>query len=81
MFLVVLKAHLLKSEYVTGPGKKGLIYTKHMCLYYGTNLLFHVCYPKSVSFIDFIMHLCMYDDILYAIRITDKKLSHFQLSK
>ena len=38
-------------------------------------------YPKSVSFIDFLMDLCMYDDILDAVWITDKKLLHFKLSK
>ena len=67
--------------YVTGPGKTGLIYTKHMCLYHRTYLLFCVCYPQSVSFTEFLMDLCIYDDILDAIRITDKKLLHFKLSK
>ena len=66
--------------YVTGPGKTGLIYTKYTCSYYGTYLLFHVCYPKSVSFIECLMNLCIYDDILDAICIRDKKLLHFKLS-
>ena len=44
---------------VTRPGKTGLIYTKCPCLYYGTYLLFYKCYPKSVSFIDFLMNFCI----------------------
>ena len=67
--------------YVTGPGKKGLIYTKYTCLYYGTYIQFCVCYSKSVSFIEFLMDLCTYDDILDATQITDKKVLHFKLSK
>ena len=66
---------------MTGPGKTGLIYTKYTCLYYGKYLLFCICYPKSVSFIEFLMKLCIYDDIFDAIQITDKKLLHFKLSK
>ena len=69
------------TSIVTGPGKTGLIYTKHMCLYHRTYLLFCVCYPQSVSFTEFLMDLCIYDDILDAIRITDIKLLHFKLSK
>ena len=65
---------------VTGPGKTGLIYTKYTCLNYGTYLLFCVCYLKSVSFIEFLMDLCIYDDILYALWITDETLLHFKLS-
>ena len=64
--------------YVTGPGKTGLIYT---CSYYGMYLLFCICYPKSASFIEFLMDLCTFDDISHATRITDKKLLHFKLSK
>ena len=52
---------------VTGPGKTGLIYTKYTCSYYGKYLLFCICYPKSVSCIEFFMDLCTYDDILDAI--------------
>ena len=40
-----------------------------------------ICYPKSVSFIEFLMDVCIYDDILDAIWIADKKLLHFKLSK
>ena len=40
-----------------------------------------MCYPKSVSFIEFLMDLYTYDDTLDAIEITDKKLLHFKLSK
>ena len=67
--------------FVTRPEKTGLIYTKYICLYYGTYLLFCIHYPKSVSFIEFLMDLCIYDDILNTIQITDKMLLHFKLSK
>ena len=66
---------------MTGPGKTGLIYTKYTCLYYGTYLLFCMCYPKLVNFIAFLMDFCIYDDILGMIQITDKKLLHVKLSK
>ena len=48
--------------YVTGPGKTGLIYIKYTCLYYGTYLLFCMCYPKSVNCIEFLIDLSIYDD-------------------
>ena len=67
--------------YVTWPGKTGLIYTKYTCLYYGMYLLFCMCYPKSVNFIEFLMDFCIYGDILDTIQITDKKLLHVKLSK
>ena len=66
---------------VTGPGKTGLIYTKKTCSNYDTYLLFCIHYPKSVSFIKFLMDFCIYDDIVDTILITDKKLLHFKLSK
>ena len=69
------------KPYVTGPGKTGLIYTKYMCLYYGTYLQFCVCYPNSVSFIEFLMDLCICDNILDGIWIIDKTLLHFKLLK
>ena len=40
-----------------------------------------MCYPNSVSFIEFFMDFCIYDEILNTICITDKKLLHFELSK
>ena len=40
-----------------------------------------MCYPDSVSFIEFLMNFCTCDDILDTIRITNKKLLHFKLSK
>ena len=46
-----------------------------------TYLLCGMCYPKSVSFIEFLMDFCTYDDILHTIWITDRKLLHFKLSK
>ena len=63
---------VLTVVYVTGPGKTGLMYTKYTCLYYGTYLLFCICYRKSVNVIEFLSDFCIYDDILHAIRITDK---------
>ena len=57
---------------MTGPGKTGLIYTKYTCLYYGTYLLFYMCYPKSVNFIEFLMDFCIYDDILHTIQVKGK---------
>ena len=66
---------------MTGPGKTGLTYTKYTCSYNSTYLLFCICYPESVSFIELLMDLCIYDDILDAIRIADKKLLHFKFSK
>ena len=66
---------------VTESGKTGLIYTKYTCSYYDTYLLFCVCYPKSVSFIAFLMDFCIYDDIFDIILITDKKVLYFKLSK
>ena len=38
-------------------------------------------YPKSVSFIEMLMDLCICDGILDTIRIVDKKLLQFKLSK
>ena len=40
-----------------------------------------MCYPKSVSFNEFLTDFCIYDDIVDTIRITDKKLLHFKLLK
>ena len=39
-----------------------------------------MCYTQSVSFIEFLMEFCIYDDI-DTILITDKKLLHFKFSK
>ena len=74
------KQLFLVTIYVTGPGKTGLIYTKYTCSYYGTYLLFCMCYPKSFSFIECLMDFCIYDDI-YTMLITDKTLLHYKLSK
>ena len=43
-------------------------------------LLFCIWYPKSFSFIEFLIGFCIYDDIIDMIQITDKKLSHFKFS-
>ena len=39
-----------------------------------------MCFAKVFSFIEFIINICIYDDILYAIQITDKVIT-FKLSK
>ena len=49
--------------YVTVPEKTGLIYTKYTFSYYGAYLFFRVCYPNSVSFIEFLRILCLYQEI------------------
>ena len=67
--------------YVTGPGKTGLIYTKYTCLYYGTYLLFCMCYQKLINFIEFLIDSCIYYDILDTIQIIVKKLLQVKLSK
>ena len=72
---------IIGTPNVTGPGKTGLINTKYTCSYYGTYLLFCIYYPNSVSFIEFLMDVCIYDDIVDAIQITGKKLLHLKLSK
>ena len=69
------------SLFVTWPGKTGLIYIKYTCLWYGMYLLFCMCYPTSVNFIEFLMNFCIYNDILDTIQIIEKKLLHFKLSK
>ena len=38
-------------------------------------------YVTCVSFIEFLMDVCIYDSILDTIKITDKKLLHLKLSK
>ena len=62
--------------YVTRPEKTGLIYTKYTCSYYGTYLLFCMCYTKSVSFVALLMDFCIYVyNHLDAILITDKAIT------
>ena len=69
------------TEIVTGPRKIGLIYTKYICSYYGTYLQFCICYPKSVTFNEFLMDLYIYYDMLDTIQITNNELLYFTLSK
>ena len=54
---------LLFSIYVTGPEKTGLIYTKYTYSYYGAYLFFRVCYPNSISFIEILRILRLYQEI------------------
>ena len=74
---------------MTGSGKTGLIYTKYICLYYDTYLLFCLCHPQSVNFIEFLMdfhvdfYIIIYDNILDMIQIANrwKVIIHFKQSK
>ena len=50
---------------MTGPGKQVLSTQNTLaCSYYGAYFLFYMCYPESVSFIEFLMDFCIYDDLL-----------------
>ena len=40
-----------------------------------------MCYPKSVTFIKFLLDFCIYDNILGMIQITGKKLLYVKYSK
>ena len=66
---------------MTGPGKTGLMYTKYTYLYYGTYLLFCMCYPTLVNFIEFLIDFCIYDDIVDMIQVIVKELLHVKLSQ
>ena len=80
--LIVVKSCLcMYTLLVTRPEITALIYIKYTCSYCGIYLLLCMCYLQSASFIDFLMDFCLYDDILDAILITDKKLLQFKLSK
>ena len=62
------------SEFVTGPEKTGLIYAKYTCSYYGTYLVFWMCYSQSVSFIESPIDFCMHDKTCVIIQSTIKKV-------
>ena len=64
-----------------GLGKQ-VLSTQNTLVHVMAHSYLHFCiyYPESVSFIEFLMDLCIYDDILDAIWIADKKLLHFKLS-
>ena len=64
--------------YVTGPEKTGLIYTKYTYSYYGAYLFFCVCYPNSVSFIEFLRILCIYDERCVKILFCHDEILHFK---
>ena len=65
-------------KYVTGPEKTGLIYTKYTYSYYGAYLFFCVCYPHSVSFIEFLRMLCIYDELCVKILFCHDEILHFK---
>ena len=65
----------ISSITVTGPGNTGLIFicTKYLaCIMAPISSSIIMCYTKSVSFIEFLMDFCIYDDILGKIQNTDK---------
>ena len=61
-----------KNKNVAKPGNTSLIYIKYT---YGRYILFCMCYPKSVCFIEFLMNFCTYHDILDTIQIKDKNFT------
>ena len=63
IFTGIMNAERLGMIFVTGPEKTGLIYTKYTYSYYGAYLFFCVCYANSVSFIEFLRILCLYQEI------------------
>ena len=63
---------------MTGPEKTGLIYTKYTYSYYGAYLFFCVCYPNSVSFIEFLRILCIYDELCVKILFCQDEILHFK---
>ena len=70
------------AKFVTRSEKTGHIYTKHTCSYYGTYLLFCILYIKSVSFTEFLMKCCIYDEVFTTILSEDKRrLLHFKVPK
>ena len=60
IYYILLLYDNVISVYVTRPEKTGLIYTKSTYSYYGAYLFFRVCYPYSVSFIEFLRILCQF---------------------
>ena len=64
-----------KNKIVAKPGNTDLIYIKKIKYTYGRYILFCMCYPKSVCFIEFLMDFCTYDDILDTIQIKDKNFT------
>ena len=57
--------------------RKRHIYIKYTYSYYGTYLLFSMCYTKSVNFIEFLMESSMCDEVFVTIHIKDENLSSF----
>ena len=64
---------------MTGLGKTGPIYTKYTPSDYGTYIVLCMCYP--IVLLDSSWISALFDDILYTIQNTDKKLLHLRLSK
>ena len=79
-FNTLLFLEITHSLIVTGPEITGLIYRKYTCLYYGTYLLFCMCYLQSISFIALLVNFHIYYEMLDTIQFTDKKLLHFKFS-
>ena len=64
--------------YVTGPEKTGLIYTKYTYSYYGAYLFFRVCYPNSVSFIEILRIVCLYQEMCVKMLCCQDEILHFK---
>ena len=64
--------------YVTGPEKTGLIYTKYTYSHYGAYLFCCVRYPNSISFIEFLRILCIYDELHVKILFCHDEILHFK---
>ena len=66
---------------MTGTRKQVLFTQNTLVHIVATYLLFCTCYLTFVSFSEFLMDFCIYDDILDTIQITGERLIHFKFSK
>ena len=74
----ITKIFLAVAIYVTGPEKTGLICTKYTYSYYGAYLFFCVSYPNSVSFIEFLSILCIYDRTCVKMLCSQDEILHLK---
>ena len=66
------------NQYVTGPEKTGLIYTKHTRSHFAAYLFFCVCYSISVSCIEFFRIVCIYDEMCVEILCCYNEIFHLK---
>ena len=69
---------VIKNINVTGPENTGLIYTKYTYSYYCAYLIFCVCYPNSVRFIEFLGISCIYAEICVKMLYCQDEILHFK---